>query len=91
MQHDPGIAEDERVAGREERQLAGHQVRRDQAAQHGQPAQVRDRLGVHVPVAHPRDRAGAERDLARDDGQEIGDRGGDQEDEGVLTHVRSRL
>ena len=85
-QHDAGVAEDERPAGGEERQLAGHDVRRDQAAEHGQPTEVRDRLGVHVAVADRRHRPGAQRDLARDDGEQVGHRGGDQEDEGVLPH-----
>ena len=56
-------------AAREERQLVGHEVRRDQAAEHRQPAEVRDRLGVHVAVAHLRHGAGAQRDLAGDDRQ----------------------
>ena len=66
-QHDAGVAEDERAAGGEERQLPGHDVRRDQPAEHRQPAEVRDRLGVHVAVAHLGHRPGAQRDLAGDD------------------------
>ena len=88
-QHDPGVAEDERAAGGEERQLPGHEVRRHEAAQHRQPAEVGDRLVVHVAVAHLGDRAGADRDLAGHDREQVGDRGGHQEDEDVLPHSAS--
>ena len=84
----PGVAEDERPAGGEERQLAGHEVRRHEAAQHRQPAEVGDRLGVHVAVADLGHRAGAQRDLAGDDREQVGDRRGHQEDEEVLPHQR---
>ena len=52
-----------------------------QPAEHRQPAEVRDRHGVHVAVADLGDRAGAQRDLAGDDAEQVGDHGGDQEDE----------
>ena len=41
---------------------------------------------VHVTVAHPGDRPGAERDLTGDDRQEVRRSRGDEEDEEVLTH-----
>ena len=72
---------------REERQLAGHEVRRHEAAQHREPAEVGDRLVVHVAVADLRDRAGADRDLPGHDREQVGDRRGHQEDEDVLPHA----
>ena len=75
---------------RQERQLARDEVRRHEATEHGQATEVRDRLCVHVAVADGGDRAGPQRDLAGDHRQQVGDRGGDQEDEGVLTHGRPR-
>ena len=85
-EHDAGVAEDEVVAGGEERQLAGDDVGRDEAAEHRQPAEVGDRVGVHVAVAHRGDGAGAQRDLAGHDREQVGHRQGDQEDEEVLPH-----
>ena len=89
--HDAGVAEHERSAARQERQLLRHEVRRHQPAEHRQPTEVRDRLRVHVAVADLGHGAGAQRDLAGDDGQEIGDRGGDEEDQDVLPHRRAPL
>ena len=88
QQHDAGVLEDEDVAaGAEEGQLAGDEVRRGQAAQHREAAEVGDRLRVHVAVADRGDGAGAQRDLPGDDGEQVGHRQGDQEDEEVLPHA----
>ena len=83
----PASRKTQRRAGGEERQLTGDEVRRHEAAQHRQPAEVGDRLVVHVAVADLGDRAGAERDLAGHDREQVGDRGGHQEDEDVLPHA----
>jgi hypothetical protein len=88
-QDDAGVAEHERTLAGEERQLPPDEVRRSQPAEHGQPTEVGNGLGVHVPVPDLRDRPGAQGDLPRDDREEIGDRGGHQEDKGVLAHQAS--
>ena len=72
---------------RQERQVAGHDVRRDEAAEQRQAAEVGDRFRVDVAVAHPGHRAGAQRDLAGEDREQVGDRRGDEEDREVLAHA----
>ena len=65
---------------RQERQVAGHEVRRHQPAVHREAAEVGDRDGVDVAVADLGDRAEAERDLARQHRQQVGDGDRDEED-----------
>ncbi len=89
-QDDAGVAEHERALAGQERQLPPDDVRRGEPAEHGQPAEVGNRLGVDVAVPDLGDGSGAQGDLPGDDREEVGDRGGHQEDEGVLPHQTRR-
>ena len=80
-QDDAGVAEHERALPGQEGQLPPDDVRRGEAAEHGQPAEVGNRLGVDVAVPDLGDGPGAQGDLPGDDREEVGDRGGHQEDE----------
>ena len=87
--HGPGVLGQEGARAGEEGQLARHAVRRHEPAEHRQPAEVGDRLGVDVAVPDLRDRPGPERDLPGDHREEVGHRGRDQEDQEVLAHALS--
>ncbi len=71
-----------------QRQLAAEQQRRDDPADHGQPAEARRGLGVHVAVADLGHEAEPECQPADRRGQQVGHRCGDQQAQQVLAHRR---
>ena len=75
------------LRGAQERQVPGDQQSGAETAEHGHAAEVRDRGGVHVAVAHPRHGPGPDRQLAGEDAQQVAGDAGHEEDEQVLTHV----
>jgi hypothetical protein len=78
----PGVGED----GGQLVEVGRHQQARAQAAEHGDAAEARSRLLVHVPVADLRHGAGDDREFAHRSGEQIGDRGDDAQRQQELTH-----